>query len=99
PARVGTRRGQLRIPNLPARQYVISVSKEGFQPVPEQRVTVNKGEEAKVAFQLKLIPAISMLHLAGAIPGTQVVLDGKPAGTVGQDGSIPALQVSPGSHS
>jgi serine/threonine protein kinase len=93
-----TRRGQLRLPNLPPRQYVIAVSKEGFQPVPEQHVTVAKGEEAKVVFQLKPIPAISMFHVAGAIPGTQVVVDGKAVGTVGQDGALPVAQLTPGSH-
>ena len=99
PVRAGTRHGQLRIPNLPAKQYVVSVAKDGFQPVPEQRVNVAKGDEAKVAFQLKPVPAIAALHLAGGLPGTQVVLDGKPVGTVGQDGTMQAVQVPAGSHS
>ena len=96
PQHPATRHGQLRISNLPAKQYVISVAKDGFQPTAEQRVTVNKGEEAKVTFQLR--SRIAALHLAGALPGTQVLLDGKLAGTAGQDGAMPAVQVAPGSH-
>ena len=65
---------------------------------PNKHVTVVKGDEAKVAFQLKPIPAISMLRVTGGIPGTQVVVDGKPLGTTGQDGSLPASQLPPGSH-
>jgi serine/threonine protein kinase len=98
PVRGATRRGQMRIPNLPPKQYTIAASKEGFQPVPEQRVTINKGDEAKVAFKMTPLPAIATLHLTGGVPGTQVAVDGKPTGTVGQDGSMAAVQVSPGTH-
>ena len=43
-------------------------------------------------------PKIAMLHVAGGIPGTQLVVDGKPTGMVGQDGSLRTIEVSPGSH-
>jgi serine/threonine protein kinase len=98
PQRSATRHGQLRIPNLQPKQYVVSVAKDGFQPAAEQHVTVNKGEEARVAFQLHPLPKIAFLHLVGALPGTQVLLDGKLVGTAGQDGGMPAVQVAPGSH-
>ena len=98
PLRVPTRRGQLRIPNAPARQYVIAVSKEGYQPVPEQHVTVKRGEETKVTFQLRPVPSVATFQVSGAVPGTQVVLDGKALGAVGQDGTLAAVQVAPGSH-
>jgi hypothetical protein len=96
--RVTTQRGQMRIPNLPERQYTIAVSKDGFQPVPDQRITVKKGEEAKAVFPLRPIPTVSTLRLSGGIPGTLVLVDGKTVGTVAQDGSMPAVQVASGSH-
>ncbi len=97
-ARSLTRHGQLRISNLTAKSYVVSVSKDGFQAPEEQHVTVNKGEETKVTFQLQPLPKIAALHLAGAFPGTQVLVDGKVVGTAGPDGGMTAVQVAPGNH-
>ena len=76
----------------------MTVAKDGFQPAAEQHVTVNKGEEAKVAFQLHPLPKIAALHLAGALPGTQVLLDGKLVGTAGPDGAVADVQFAPGNH-
>ncbi len=97
-ARMLTRRGQLRIPNVQPQQYVVSVFKEGFLPVDDQRVTIVKGEETKVAFQLHPLPKVAALHVSGALPGTQVLVDGKLAGTAGPDGGMPPVQVSPGTR-
>jgi hypothetical protein len=98
PARVGTTRGQLRIPNLPPKSYTVTVSKDGFQPVPEQHVTVVKGEDVKAVFQMHPVPNVTTLRVTGGIPGTQVLVDGRPVGTVGADGSLSSVQVTAGNH-
>jgi serine/threonine-protein kinase len=98
PLRGTTKRGQLRIPGLPPKDYAVSVSKDGFQPVSEQRVTLKKGEEARATFQLHPLPRIAALHLAGATPGTQVFIDGKLVGAAGLDGGMAAIQVPTGTH-
>jgi tetratricopeptide (TPR) repeat protein len=98
PGRVTTKRGQLRIPGMSPGDYAISVSKDGFQPVMEQRVTVNKGDEAKVTFQMRPLLKIAALRVAGATPGTQIFVDGKLVGAAGLDGGMAAVQVPPGTH-
>src|SRR5262249_2594735 len=47
-----TRGGQLRIPNLEPRDYSVRVAKNGFQELPEQKIRVRKGEQAKLVFNL-----------------------------------------------
>jgi serine/threonine protein kinase len=96
--RRSTRHGQLRIPNLPAREYVVKVLKDGFQSEPERRVEVRKGDETKVEFRLRPVPAVASLVMKGAIAGAQVFLEGKPIGAVQPDGTFSASNLAPGDH-
>lgn len=92
-----TRRGQLRITRAPKR-YRVKVAKEGFLEEPEREVEVRKGEEVKVAFQLRPAPKVASLAIRGATPGAEVLLDQRPLGIVGPDGTFHSATITPGEH-
>lgn len=93
-----TKKGQLRIPGLPARTYTIRVAKDGFLDVPEQQVEIRKGEDGRVEFHLRPVIKAASLSIDGGIPGTEVVLDQTPLGVVRDDGSFAIASVQPGDH-
>ena len=93
-----TRHGQLVIANLPPKQYAVSVVKDGFQPAPAQNVDILKGQASKLIFELQPAPSAASLVIAGAIPQTDVLLDGASLGAVQQDGSFTASNIKPGAH-
>lgn len=93
-----TTRGQLRISNLPVREYAVQVAKDGFEEVPAQKVTVRKNEETKLEFRLRPVARASTLAIRGAPPGAQVLLDGREVGTVQDDGSFTHAGILPGEH-
>jgi serine/threonine protein kinase len=98
PQKDATRAGQLRISNLEPKEYVVKVSKSGFQNLPEQKVRIRKGEALKVTFNLQPIPHFGSLAIQGGTPGAQVLIDQAAAGTVQPDGSFTASNISPGDH-
>jgi eukaryotic-like serine/threonine-protein kinase len=93
-----TQGGQLRIPNLELKDYVVRVSKSGFQDLPEQKIRIHKGEQAKVIFNLQPLPVSSSLTIQGGVPGATVLIDQTPVGTVRPDGTLTVATVSPGDH-
>jgi serine/threonine-protein kinase len=93
-----TRRGQLLIANLEPKLYTVTVAKDGFQAVPEQQVTIQKGQVEKLVFALQPVPTVASLVISGATPAAQVLLDGKLLGAVGADGSFSASNIKPGPH-
>jgi eukaryotic-like serine/threonine-protein kinase len=93
-----TKEGQLRITGLETRDYVIRVAKNGFQNAPEQRVTVQKGEETRLTFNLQPVVQMASLSIEGAIPGTEVFIDQASAGIVQPDGRYSFATLSPGDH-
>jgi hypothetical protein len=93
-----TQGGQLRIPNLELKDYVVRVSKSGFQDLPEQKIRVRKGEQAKLVFNLQPVPHLATLTIQGGAPGTAVAIDQTPAGTVQSDGTLTVVTVNPGDH-
>ncbi len=92
-----TKRGQLRI-LLGVRRYAVRVAKDGFLAEAEQSVEIAKGEETKLEFKLRPVPMAALLHVRGAAPGAQVLLDGAALGTVQTDGTFSASSISPGDH-
>jgi serine/threonine-protein kinase len=90
--------GQVRITNLPVKPHTVRVFKDGFQEVAAQAVEIKKGEEAKLQFALQPVPTVGALALHGAATGLQVLLDQKPVGTVGNDGSFSLSNIAPGNH-
>ncbi|PYT25164.1 MAG: hypothetical protein DMG58_24815 [Acidobacteria bacterium] len=90
--------GQVRITNLPVKPHTVRVFKDGFQEVAALPVEIKKGEEAKLQFALHPVPTVGALALHGAATGLQVLLDQKPVGTVGADGSFSFSNIPPGNH-
>ena len=93
-----TERGQLRIPNLELKEYVVRVSKSGFQDLPEQKIRIHKGEQAKVIFNLQPMVVSSSLTIQGGVPGATVLIDQTPVGTVRSDGTLTVATVNAGDH-
>jgi serine/threonine protein kinase len=91
--------GQIHITNLAVKQHTVRVYKEGFQEAPPQPVEINKGEEAKLTFQLRPNPTVAAISIHGAAAGAQVKLDQKSIGTVDADGSFSGPNIAPGNHS
>ncbi len=90
--------GRLRIPNLELKEYVVRVSKSGFQDLPEQKIRLHKGEQAKVIFNLQPALVSSSLTIQGGVPGATVLIDQTPVGTVRSDGTLTVAAVKPGDH-
>ena len=93
-----TRAGQLRLPNLEIKDYVVQVSKSGFQDPPQQRIRIRKGEEAKLTFNLQPQPRLALLTIQGGVPGATVLVDQTPVGTIQGDGTLVVSTVNPGDH-
>jgi len=93
-----THAGQLRLPNLELKDYVVQVSKSGFQDPPQQKIRVRKGEEAKLIFNLQPQPRLASLSIQGGAPGTTVLVDQTPVGTIQPDGTLSVSNVNPGDH-
>jgi serine/threonine protein kinase len=93
-----TRNGQLRIRNLEPKDYVVRVSKSGFQDLPEQKIRIRKGEQAKLTFNLQPVPHLASLSIQGGVPGSTVLIDQTPAGTIQADGTLTFATVNPGDH-
>ena len=108
-----TQAGQLRLPNLELKDYVVQVSKSGFQDPPQQKIRIRKGEQARLVFNLNLLPKnlqpqphlqpqpqprLASLTIQGGAPGTAVLVDQTPVGTVRPDGTLSVSTVNPGDH-
>ncbi len=93
-----TQGGQLRIPNLEPKEYVVRVSKSGFQELPEQKVRIRKGEQSKLSFSLHPIPRFAGLSVQGGTPGTVVAIDQVQMGTIQADGTLTIEKISSGDH-
>ena len=90
--------GVLRVPNLEPGEYIVHVSKTGFQDLPDQKIRVRKGEQAKLTFDLQPIPRFATLSVQGGTPGTAVFIDQAQVGTVQSDGSLTVAAINPGDH-
>jgi Flp pilus assembly protein TadD len=93
-----TQAGQLRLPNLELKDYVVQVSKSGFQDPPQQKVRVRTGEEAKLVFNLQPQPRLASLSIQGGAPGITVLVDQTLVGTIQPDGTLSVSNVNPGDH-
>ncbi len=97
-----TQAGQLRIPNLDVRDYVVQVSKSGFQDPPQQEIRIRKGELTRLVFNLQPQPPpqphLASLTIEGGAPGTTVLVDQTFVGTIQPDGKLSVSTVNPGDH-
>jgi tetratricopeptide (TPR) repeat protein len=93
-----TQAGQLRLPNLELKDYVVQVSKSGFQDPPAQTIRIRKGEQARLIFNLQPQPRLASLTIQGGAPGTAVLVDQNLVGTIQPDGNLSVSTVNPGDH-
>jgi Flp pilus assembly protein TadD len=95
-----TQARQLRVPNLELKDYVVQVSKSGFQDPPPQAIRIRKGEQARLVFNLQPQPPprLASLTIQGGAPGTAVFVDQTPVGTIQPDGTLSVSTVNPGYH-
>jgi tetratricopeptide (TPR) repeat protein len=93
-----THAGQLRLPNLELNDYVIQVSKSGFQDPLPQRIRIRKDEQARLIFSLQPVPSMATLTIQGGAPGTTVLVDQTLVGTIQPDGTLSISTVNPGDH-
>jgi hypothetical protein len=106
-----TQAGQLRLPNLEPKDYVVKISKRGFQDPPQQTVRIRKGEQARLVFSLQpqnlqprnlqpqnlqAQPRLASLTIQGGVPGTKVLVDQTLVGTIQTDGTLSPSAVNPG---
>lgn len=98
PQHQATQAGQLRLPNLEPGDYVVKISKTGFQDSPEQKIRIRDGEDAKLIFSLQPQVHLASLSIQGGSPGTAVLLDQSPIGAIQADGTFSASNLNPGDH-
>ena len=92
-----TRGGQLLLPNLELKDYVVQVSKSGFQDPPQKKIRIRQGEQALI-FNLQPQPRLASLNIQGGTPGTTVLADQSPIGTIQTDGTLSVATINPGDH-
>jgi hypothetical protein len=99
-----TEHGQLRLPNLELKDYIVQVSKSGFRSPPAQRIRIHKDEEAQLIFDLQPAPEpqpqphLASLVIAGGVPGTTILVDQTPVGAVQDNGTFSVSTISAGDH-
>ena len=93
-----TQSGVLRIPGLEPKDYLVRVTKNGFQELPAQRVRIQKGEQAKLTFSLQPVSTSATLSIEGGTPGTAVFLDQTEIGTVQPDGTLNVPTIKAGEY-
>jgi len=81
---------------LPPGAIVVRLSKDGYQPS-DQTVNLARGDTKAISFDLKPLTTTAKLSIDGAIPNTEVWIDGLRAGTVSASGSF-TQDVGPGTH-
>ena len=96
--RQATQGGQLRLQELDPKDYVVQVSKNGFKNPPQQKIRIHKGEEAKLVFNLQPQPSLAVLSVQGGTPGTTVLVDQTPLGSIHSDGTFSVSSINPGDH-
>ena len=93
-----TEGGQLRIANLEPKEYVVRVTKPGFQDVADQKIRIRKGQQGRVIFGLLPVPHMASLLIQGGPAGAVVLMDQVTVGTVAPDGTLNLTTISPGDH-
>ena len=79
----------------PPGAYSMRISAGGFYDY-QQKITLAKGDGIALRADLKALPVLSTLSIAGGTPGAEVLVDGQPAGTVDAGGGFTGGQISPG---
>lgn len=90
-------RGRVRIDPMPGK-IEVRVQKEGFVSPAPQEVTISKGRVSRLEFELQPEPKRATLQLTAGPSGAEVQLDGKAAGSIGEDGRLTLSGLPAGRH-
>jgi hypothetical protein len=80
---------------LKVAQYTVGLQKKGYRSTALQTVRIAKGSTEKLVISLD--PLNAAFQLRGSYPGTQVSVDGKPAGVVSAEERF-SIEVEVGEH-
>jgi hypothetical protein len=89
-----TQHGELRLQIIG--KVNVRVAKDGFEEVPAQVATVEKGRETRLTFAMKQLSPFGIMLITGATPGAEVVLDQRTIGSIAADGTFRNSSVPPG---
>ncbi|WP_165419986.1 protein kinase domain-containing protein [Edaphobacter modestus] len=89
--------GKLDIADLPVGSYTLQATTSASAPANEQKVVITQGQNTTVTFHLKLNPALIPLRVR-TLPGANILVDGKDAGTTGTNGVLLVSALSAGAH-
>jgi len=78
--------------------HVVPISKIGLQDPPPQRTQIREHEPAALAPTLQPQPRFASLAIQGGVPGTTVLIDQTPVGTIQPDGALSVSTINPGEH-
>jgi serine/threonine-protein kinase len=88
--------GRLDIASVPAGKYTLQAFAPFSETIAPQPVVINKDENATVKLQIQKVPVVVPVKVR-TLPGANILLDGKAAGSTGLDGTL-LLSSTVGSH-
>jgi serine/threonine-protein kinase len=89
--------GKLDMADLPVGNYTLQAAAPSSEPLDAQPVVIRKGQSAMVTLQVKKIPVLLSMRVR-TLPGANILIDGKAAGTTGADGSLLLSALPAGAH-
>jgi len=89
--------GRFDITDLPPGNYTLQASAPSSEPFDYQLVVIKQGKNSTVTLQAKKMPVLLPLRVR-TLPGANILVDGKPAGTIGADGFLLLSALSVGPH-
>ncbi|MCS7025013.1 MAG: PEGA domain-containing protein [Bryobacteraceae bacterium] len=89
---------QLSIWRLPPGKQRVRVQKDGYQPVPDQEVTIVAGKTQNVKFELTPLPKLATLQVQTDGAGYQIRMNGRLLGETDANGRFESKTIEPGDH-
>ncbi len=75
--------------------HVVAVKQDGFDAVPDQKVSIGAGKRGTVRFALAQSVTTAFLRVENATPEAELSVDGRIVGRVGADGTLGPVEVQP----
>ena len=89
--------GKVDLPDLPAGNYTLQATAADSEPIAAQAVVIKGGQNATVTVNVEKVPTLVSMRVR-TLPGANILVDGKAAGTTGSDGSLLLAAVPAGMH-